>query len=185
MPKTHELIFNFITFIECSLFISLIFAKNSDKMIQRIQTVYFLIAAFLLGSLFFVPFAEIVGQSGEIYRIDSGGFYSEGVNIPEFLFRSLHIVLLISISIVFLLLTIFQFKHRSKQMLLSKLIIFILLLLTVLIGFDLSRCINMVQGNYSLKIYLAFPLIAIILVYIGIKAIKKDEKLLKSSNRIR
>ncbi len=154
-------------------------------MIQRIQTVYFLIAAFLLALLFFVPFAEIVGPNGEIYHIDCGGFYSEDANMHKFLFRSLHVVLLIAISIVFTLLTMFQYKQRSRQIQFSGMIILILLVLTILNGLDLWRGINMVQGSYSLKIFLVFPLIAIILIYLAIKAIKKDEKLLKSVNRIR
>jgi hypothetical protein len=154
-------------------------------MIQRMQTIYFLIAALLIGSLLFVPFVEIVSVMGEAYRFDSGGFYSEGVQNPKMLFGSFPIILLCIISIILIMTTIFQYRYRTRQIIFSKWIILILLALLAIICFDIWRCINLVPGSHELKIYILFPIIAVVLIYMAIKAIIKDEKLLKSANRIR
>lgn len=154
-------------------------------MIQRLQTIYLLFAALLTGSLLFAPYAEIISENGEVYLFDSGGFFIVGTQNPKLLFGSFPIVLLSLISVIFVLVTILLYKHRSRQILFSRLIIVILSALSVIIFYDLWRCIQLIPGNHALKIFLVFPLIAIILIYLAIKAIEKDEKLLKSANRIR
>lgn len=154
-------------------------------MIQRIQTVYFLIAALLVGSLFFIPFAEIVNAKGEIYRLDASGFYMEGSQSHELIIGGLPVVFLCIISALFILVTIFQFNKRPRQITFSKLNIFILLVLCGIIYYNVSRCLNLITGSHSLKIYLAFPLIAMVFIYLAIKAIRKDQELLKSIDRIR
>ena len=154
-------------------------------MIQRIQSIYLLIASLLIGSLFFVPFIEIVNVKGEVYRFDSGGLYQEGIQNPEVIFGSLSLIILCSISVTFILATIFQYNRRVRQIAFSKFNIFILLALSGIICYDVWRCIHFAPGSYSLKVYLLFPLIAIILIYLAIRAIIKDERLLKSVDRIR
>jgi hypothetical protein len=154
-------------------------------MIQRVQTIYLLSAALLIGSLFFVPLVEIVNVKGEVYRFDSGGLVQEGIQNPQVIYRNLSIILLSIFSVVFILVTIFQYNKRKRQIAFSKLNIFILLALSGIIGYDVWRCVHIISGNYSLKVYLLFPLIAIILIFVAIKAIIKDERLLKSVDRIR
>jgi hypothetical protein len=153
-------------------------------MIQRIQTIYFLIAALLVGLLFFVPYFQIVSFNGEVFQFDSGGFYSASQN-HQVLFSSLPIILLCTICIILIIVTIFQYSHRTRQINLSKLIILILLVLMAIIGFYVWRCVNVIQGNYVLKIFLVFPVIAIIFLFLANKAIIKDIKLLKSADRVR
>jgi hypothetical protein len=154
-------------------------------MIQRIQTVYLLIAALLVGLLFFVPFAEIVNGKGEIYRFDASGFFLMGTQSHEFIIGGLPVIALCVISTLFIVVTIFQYNNRAHQVTFSKLNIFMLLVLCGIIYYNVWRCLNLITGNHSLKIYLAFPLIALILIYLAIKAIRKDQELLKSIDRIR
>jgi hypothetical protein len=154
-------------------------------MIQRLQTVYFLIAIVLIGSLFFVPFAEIVNAKEEIYRFDSQGLYIANSQTPNILFGNIPFMILNLSCIILLLVTIFQYKNRSRQILFCRIIILILLTIVAINGFNLWRYINLFPGNYQLKICLVFPVIAIVLIFMAMKAIKNDEKLLKSANRIR
>lgn len=154
-------------------------------MIQRIQTIYLLIAAFLVGSLFFVPFAELANGMGGIYRFDIKGFYLIGAQNSELIFSSLPIAVVGIISILFIIATIFQYNKRARQITFSKLNILILLTLSGLISYYAWRCVQLIAGSFSPKIYLVFPLIAIILIYLAIKGIIKDERLLKSMDRIR
>lgn len=154
-------------------------------MIQRIQTVYLLIAEILIGALFFVPFADIVGKDGNIYRFDIKGMVLEGAQKPEIIYSSLPLILLCAFCLVLIVITIYQFKNRILQMRLSKFIIFILLGFGGLIYFYLRSCAQIVSGTYSIHIYLVFPVIAAILIYLAIRAIAKDEMLVRSIDRIR
>jgi hypothetical protein len=154
-------------------------------MIQRIQTIYLLIAALLIGSLFFVPYAEIVNGKGGIYCFDSKGIYPEATQNSAIIIGSIPLVILCVISVIFILVTIFQYNNRVRQITFSKVNIFILLILSGLMCYDVWRGVELITGSYSIKIFLAFPLIAIVLIYLAIKAMIKDEKLLKSIDRIR
>ena len=154
-------------------------------MIQRIQTVYLLIAEMLIGALFFVPFGEIAAKQGSIYRIDIKGIYLEGIQKHEIISSSLQLVILWAVSLILILSTIFLFKNRILQMRLSSINIFILLGLGGLIFYYIWSSAKLLSGVYSLTIYLVFPLIASILIYMAIRAIAKDELLVRSIDRIR
>lgn len=154
-------------------------------MIQRIQTVYLLIAEILIGALFFVPFAEIAGKEGSIYRFDIKGIYLEGVQKSEIIYSSLPLVLLWAVSLILILITIFLYKNRILQMRISTINIFILLGLGGLIFYYVWSGAKLLMGVYSLTIYLVFPVIAAILIYLANRAISKDELLVRSIDRIR
>ncbi len=154
-------------------------------MIQRIQTVYLLIAEILIGALFYVPFAEIAGKEGSIYRFDIKGIYLEGVQKSEIIYSSLPLVLLWAMSLILILVTIFLYKNRVLQMRISTINIFILLGLGGLIFYYVWSGAKLLMGVYSLTIYLVFPVIAAILIYLAIRAISKDELLVRSIDRIR
>jgi len=154
-------------------------------MIQRLQTVYLLIAGVLIGSLFFVPFAEITAKGANIYRYDLMGIYPGGIQKPEFVSGSLPLLLVWITSLMLILTTIFKFKNRILQMKLARIIIFIQLGFCGLIYYYLWSGSRALQGIYLIKIYLAFPIISAILIYLAIKAIAKDELLVRSIDRIR
>lgn len=154
-------------------------------MIQRIQTVYLLIAELLIGLLFFVPFADVVGKDGSIYRFDIKGLALEGAQKPEIISSSLPLIILCALSLLLILVTIYKFKNRILQMKLSKVCIFLVLGLAGLIYFYLLSGAKVVSGTYSLQIYSLFPVIAAILIYLAIRAINKDELLVRSIDRIR
>ena len=154
-------------------------------MIQRIQTVYLLIAEILIGALFFVPFAEIAGKEGSIYRFDIKGIYLEGAQKAEVIFSSLPLVILWAVCLILIMVTIFLYKNRVLQMKLTTINIFLLLGLCGLIYYYAWSGANALAGAYSLTIYLVFPVIAGILVYLAGRAINKDELLVRSIDRIR
>jgi len=63
--------------------------------------------------------------------------------------------------------------------------IFVLLGLGGLIYYYVSESAKLLSGIYSFTIFLLFPVIAAILIYLAIRAIKKDEMLVRSIDRIR
>jgi hypothetical protein len=154
-------------------------------MIQRIQTVYLLIAEILTGILFFVPFGEIAVKAGSIYRCDIKGVYLEGIPKPEVIFSILPVDILWATSLILILVTIFLFKNRVLQMTLAKINIFLMFGLGGGIFYYVCSIAKQLSGTYSFTVYLVFPIISAILIYLAFRAIDKDEKLVRSIDRIR
>ena len=154
-------------------------------MIQRIQTVYLLIAEMLIWLLFFVPFADILGKDGKIYRFDIKGISPEGAPSTEMIFSSLPLIIICALTLLLIVITIYRFKNRIQQIKLAKLNIFILLCSEGLMYYYLTSGAKIVSGTTSFHIYFVFPVIAAILIYLAIRAINKDEQLVRSIDRIR
>ena len=147
-------------------------------MIQRIQTVYLLISALLIGFLFLLPFAEIA-QDGMIYLFNYKGIVLDGT-VKE---NGFSIAVLIGIILALHGVAIQSFKNRIRQM---RIIVFSILLMLGLFGlFFFFTSYTFSDAKISYKISLVFPLIAIILDYLAIRAIGKDEALIRSIDRIR
>lgn len=154
-------------------------------MLQRIQTLYLFVADLLVAILFFVPFAEMAGKEGSLYRFNISGVIAEGVAGGAIMQRPWPMLILTSLVLILLNLIIFQYKNRVRQMKLSYFMIFMLIGLTSLIYLYVWKYNDIMGGTYSLKIFITFPLIASVFVYLAIRGIAKDELLVKSIDRIR
>ena len=143
-------------------------------MIQRIQTIYLLIASVVSGGLIFV-FNLWKTLKNNVFTLDL--FQHESV-----LLKFIPISFLVSaiLSIV----TIFLFKNRKLQFVIGRIIILInLFLLGLLIYQSLS-----LPGEASVSekgIGMFLPILVILLIVLANKAIKKDEDLVKSADRLR
>ena len=152
-------------------------------MIQRIQTIYFLVAEMLISTLFFFPFAEIVGKEGKIYQLDFKVFYPDMVQNSTWMGSPLF--LLWAVCFLLILVTIFQYKQRVLQIRLATIAIFLLVGLGSLIFYYGKSAEKMVSGSGALNLVVLSPVIASIIIYLAIRAINKDEKLVRSIDRIR
>ena len=147
-------------------------------MIQRIQSVYLLISAILVGFLFLLPFAEIV-KDGAVYLFNFKGILLDGT-LKE---NGFSISVLIGIILALHGVAILSFKNRIRQI---RLIVFSILLMLGLFGmFFFFTYYSFSGAQISFKISLVFPLVSIILDYLAIRAIGKDEALIRSIDRIR
>lgn len=147
-------------------------------MIQRIQTIYLLISAILVGLLLALPFAEIA-KDGVIYLFNFKGILLDGT-LKE---NGLAIPILIVLILAFHGFAIFSFKNRIKQV---RIVVISMLLILCLLGLFFFYTYYSFSGAViSFKISIVFPLIAIILDYLAIRGISKDEALIRSLDRIR
>ena len=147
-------------------------------MIQRIQTVYLLISALLVGLLFLLPFAEIV-KDGAVYLFNFKGIVLDGV-LKE---NGASLSILIGIIMALHGVAVLSYKNRIRQM---RLTVFAVLLMLGLVGmFFYFTYYSFSGAQVSFKIGILFPVIAIILDYLAIRAIGKDEALIRSIDRIR
>ena len=147
-------------------------------MIQRIQTLYLLISAILVAFLFALPFAEIV-KDGSIYLFNFKGILLDGT-LKE---NGLAISVLIGIILALHGLAILSYKNRIRQI---RVIVFSILLMLGLFGmFFFFTYYTFSGAQISFKLSMVFPLVAIILDYLAIRSIGKDEALIRSIDRIR
>ncbi len=145
------------------------------KMIQRVQTVYLFVATLLSGGAIFLFNLWVNEQNEAFYVMDS---FSSGNKLL------IAMAALFFVSAILTLVTIFQFKKRQLQFVLGRLTIlinFILLGILVYFSQNLSGEITVSEKGIGLLI----PIFTILLVVLANKAIKRDEELVKSVDRLR
>ncbi len=143
-------------------------------MIQRIQSVYLLLVMLLSVALFFV----------NIYSIETGVGTTPGFQHFNVTSNTIYLILT-SVSGLFALITTFLYKNRNLQVRLSNLN---MLLICVFIGTvfyfadhtktDPASIVHYDFGSY-------FPLIQLVLTFFAMRAIRKDEQLVRSADRLR
>jgi len=144
-------------------------------MLQRIQTIYLFIAAALSGGLVFL-FNLWVDEAGVSFYV------KDAFNANNTLLMIMSVLFFVSSGLA--LISIFQFKKRQHQFVIGRFIILInFILLGILVYFtqNLSGEMNVSEKGIGLLI----PLVVIVLVALANKAIKKDEELVKSVDRLR
>ncbi len=136
-------------------------------MIQRIQTIYLVIAAIVMGALF-MWFPVVLGEGGAVI-ID----------------RNEPLVLgLIFVSIALAIISILSFKKRQTQFVLNRLnIISNFILLGVFVYRSLTLSGETLVSEKGIGVLL--PIISIVFLVLANKAIKRDEDLVKSVDRLR
>ncbi|AUC82239.1 DUF4293 domain-containing protein [Lacinutrix sp. Bg11-31] len=136
-------------------------------MIQRIQSVYLLLTAGISAGLIFVFHLWITNEDVKVFAMD------------ELLYFGLFLG-----SAALSLLSIFMFKNRKLQFVLGRLNI---ILNVILLGFFVYQSLN-VSGEALVSekgIGIFLPILSIVLLVLANKAIKKDEDLVKSVDRLR
>ncbi|MFV0522274.1 MAG: DUF4293 domain-containing protein [Mangrovibacterium sp.] len=148
-------------------------------MIQRIQTLYVLLSSILIGLLFALPFAEIADATNQIFEFNAFGVEGNA----GLLQNGWAVSLLIGIILILQIVVVFLFKNRILQMRILTFVILLSLGLTGLLFFFVVKSFD--DATISYQITMSFPIIAAILDYLAIRAIGKDEALIRSVDRIR
>ena len=137
-------------------------------MIQRIQTVYLFLAIITAGVLPFL-FPLFILDSGENFYFMQDIIY----------------VALFGLSITLSLVSVFLYNKRQNQFVLNRLnMIFNLILL----GLFVYRSLNLSGGTSLVSekgIAMFLPIVTVFLLVLANMAIKKDENLVKSVDRLR
>ncbi|MBU2927413.1 DUF4293 domain-containing protein [Winogradskyella psychrotolerans] len=136
-------------------------------MIQRIQTLYLFLAAVISAGLIFVFHLWTDNNGVKIYALN------------DYLYLGMFLG-----SALLSLASIFRFKDRKSQFVLGRLNIvlnFILLGIFVYQSLNLSGEINVSEKGIGIFL----PIFSIVCLVLANKAIKKDEDLVKSVDRLR
>jgi hypothetical protein len=137
-------------------------------MIQRIQTLYLFLAFVVTGILpFLFPLWNM--SDGKDYFFMQNQFY----------------IILLGLSTTLSLVSLVSYKKRQNQFVMGRLN---MILNLILLGLFVYRSLN-ISGETVLVsekgIGMFLPIVAIVLLVLANKAIKKDEDLVKSADRLR
>ena len=141
-------------------------------MIQRIQSLWLFLAAACFFFVFKFPIAS--GKTNQN-------------TISELFAASSLLLFIVAILLgIIALVTIFLFKNRSTQKNLIWLGILLDIVFIVMMYFQMETLkSNPLLVNQTFKIGAIFPIIYIILMVMAYSGIRKDEKLIKSVDRLR
>lgn len=144
-------------------------------MLQRIQSIYLLFASLIAAGGIFMFSLWTDGEGNEYFAMDA--FSSDNTMLVV-------ITCMFFVSALLTFIAIFQFKDRKKQFVLGRLAILDNL---ILLGLLIYVTLNLPGGTSEPKngIGMFIPIVSIVLVALANKAIKKDEDLVKSVDRLR
>ncbi|HOK38807.1 MAG: DUF4293 domain-containing protein [Bacteroidales bacterium] len=153
-------------------------------MIQRIQTVFLLLALAATLSFFFFPFGYIITKDASQIEVYTTGMQFNGEKIhSDYSLLPLFIMIIIINLVTFI--SIFLYKRRMLQIRLN---IFNLILQLGSIGvsfYFLTNAAGKFGTDYSTSILIILPAVAFIFTFLAIRAIARDEALVQSLNRLR
>jgi hypothetical protein len=155
-------------------------------MLQRIQTIYLLLIVILSGVTIFSPLADLINTTNHQTYL----FNFRGVSLIQPTGNVVQSTtwLLSAFAAVFgiiALLTIFSYKDRVKQIRLSVINMLFMLGYYGLLAFYIWSASSGLNAEWHLRFAVILPLVCLILNYLAIGAIGKDEKLVKSLDRLR
>ena len=149
-------------------------------MIQRIQTVYLFFVAVVLIVCMCMPVSYFIGPEQIVSKMTNLAIVAQDGS-ANYAPWALFVILLVSAALA--LFTIFLFKKRMLQI---RLTVFSTILL---IGYYITLVvfIYMLKGDAHFRVALGacLPFIAIVLNWLSIRAIGKDEMLVKAYERLR
>ena len=145
-------------------------------MIQRIQSLFYLLAGGAFGSLFFFPFAESEKpipdyMSDQVYNI-----MDHGVMMG-----------LTTLGTIGAIVAIFLFNNRKNQLRLGNVVITMAILLPLvaflLLYVEKTAMDSKIAINDQIGLYV--PLVVLLFAFLANRAVKKDDKLVNSMDRLR
>lgn len=157
-------------------------------MIQRVQSLFLLVAAVAAIAVLFIPIGNVIDSTGFcLYQYDAFSLKKEGVGVLS----TLYIALLWGVSAILSLVTIFMFKNRPRQVMMNGINMLVMLaaLVTMLyiypnLVFEKRQIVtstSMLEFNRLVLV----SLVPAVCLYLANMFIKKDEKKVRAADRLR
>jgi amino acid transporter len=158
-------------------------------MIQRIQTLYLAFAIVAMALLFAFPFAQFFAENGAFVFSVTGlknmvpgdpATFNPMIFLP---------IIIVAVGILLIdLFTIFQYKDRAFQVKLTNIVVLSTIALIMGIFFlyipMIEKKINIIP-DYRKSFGIYMPLVALVFQVMANRAIKRDDKLVRSADRLR
>lgn len=162
-------------------------------MIQRIQSAFLFLAALCLSVIFMFPVVELNVRDTPLPMYVTGfppeSLYNAVVQKYWFLLFSLLLIAVITL----LLVALFSYKRRPRQIKLCSLSFFLTIIFLVLLCFlpdVIAARIEPGIGKDAAKIVklqwpVILPVLSLVLNFLAVRFIRKDEALVRSADRLR
>jgi len=162
-------------------------------MIQRVQSLWLLFASMSVFLLFFFSIATFSPTNDSM--VYGFNFYAFGLDYPEPFSSALSelyapllkytVMAVVLVCILTPLFVIFNYKNRSRQMQLSRLtmLLNVALMVSFFLLTDLFAEKTSTLISYGTGIFV--PMGGVVFLLLTIRSIKKDDKLVRSADRIR
>lgn len=152
-------------------------------MIQRIQSIWLLLASITLACLLFIPIISTTVGGINYHFITSGIYQEVGSEIKQVenslpLFIGTLVIALICFA------NIFNFRNRTLQKRIAYLTVVLILALSGW-AYTYATKIPGSLTNVNYNAGLVLPILAIIFCLLTVRGINNDEKLLRSADRLR
>jgi len=155
-------------------------------MLQRIQSVWLFLSSVSLLALFLFPYIQVLNADGTGKAVKVTGIY-ENINGQVVQSEPFTILTIATVIIALLpLITIFFYSDRKRQIAMCYLSIVLILGYTfwlVQVAKETVGEVNLALENYGLGVIL--PSLAILFIILALRGIRRDEKLVKSADRLR
>jgi hypothetical protein len=155
-------------------------------MIQRIQSVHLFMTTIL--SLLFLngSFLSFINKTGDVFKIGFTGIIRSTPGMPpEIIGRALPLIIIVILVTGLSLITIFLFKKRAIQLILSRLLICLISGLILISLYYSYSVISKQDATFVPGIKTALPVLQLIFSILAFRGIKKDDQLVKSYDRLR
>ncbi len=154
-------------------------------MIQRIQTIWLSLVTLLSAILCSGSIIRFIDSSGTYYNLGFSGILLIGEKNTELVEKVLPVPILLILIAVQSIIAIILFKKRDVQIMLARIIILFSIILTSLIIFYSFKVFNTFSAELVPGIRMVFPLLIIAFSFLALRGIKKDDRLVKSYDRLR
>jgi CDP-diglyceride synthetase len=163
-------------------------------MIQRIQTVYLILAVAICMALFFMPFYKSQNADNlskdydntmyldmNLQKVQGGAIAPDTKN---YIMKTINVVLILSCAGC-----VFMYSNRKSQLIMSRVIMVLSLLFLVYIWYCIIslRSTSQIDPNQSQHFLLGafLPILLPILLFLTARGITHDIQLIKSADRLR
>lgn len=159
-------------------------------MIQRIQTVYLFLASIFLLLMFCFPLAEFYHELNGAYKLWIFGLQNmvPGGDIIISRIAFMPLVTVIILIAALLIFTIFKYNNRKLQMQITNSMVFLTILVVMAIFLlyipFIEKGVN-ISPTYTNSFSIFLPLLSLVFMILAIRGIRKDEKKVRSVDRLR
>jgi len=155
-------------------------------MIQRIQSLFLLCVLFACIACFFLPFWIFAGPDCA-YQVNLLSVKLISGNCQNLIVGTIPLIVLVSISSILSVISIFYYKNRLLQIRLNNFNLLFTLIFIATIYFLIPYMIEEQSPNLNdiWQFGLILPLFSLIFLILANRFIKKDEKLVRSADRLR
>lgn len=155
-------------------------------MIQRIQTLYLLLAAVLMGLTIFLPLATFYGEGHEFVLTGLSVTDLTDPAAPEVMTTNVYLMVLIGLATLLPLVVIFLYKKQFLQVRLCFTETVLLLGTQGFVAYYIMHYLKVIDVvSWKFGIPSVFPIVALVFVVLAIRGIVRDQNLIKSLDRIR